>query len=436
MEKPSWNHHPGSHVRRRCGTLMWQEFGTECRSEVTRGTSAQGKPTMEHIPIAGPSITQKEIDYVTDAVKNSWYTDANQYHQRFEKAFADYLRVRYAIALPSCTSAIHLALLALGIRTGDEVVVPDITWIASAAPISYVSATPVFADIDDRTWCLSVEGFQECITPRTKAVIPVDLYGNMPDMAGIADLARQKGIAVVEDAAQAIGTELKGRKAGSLGDIGVFSFHGSKTLTTGEGGMLVTNIKAIYDRVLVLRDHGRSPGDKQFFNTEVAYKYKMSSMQAALGLAQLERVDELVERKRHIFSWYKERLTGVEGVTLNYEGPDIKNSFWMVTIVLDQKYGLGKDHLMEVLSERGIDPRPFFYPLSSLPAYAESQHAQAARQRNRVAYELSPFAINLPSALNLTEIEVTYVCDVLKQILSRANNCTKQQSEFPRFDAS
>ena len=375
---------------------------------------------MERIPVAGPSITQKEIDYVTDAVRNAWYHNANLYHQRFEKAFAEYLGVRYAIALPSCTSAIHLALLALGVKTEDEVIVPDVTWIGSAAPISYVGATTVFADIDARTWCLSMEGLEKCITRKTKAVIPVDLYGNVPNMTSITALARQKGITVVEDAAQAIGAEFKGRKAGSLGEIGVFSFHGSKTLTTGEGGMLVTNIKAIYDRALVLRDHG--PRDKAFFNTEVAYKYKMSGLQAALGLSQLERVEELVDRKRQIFWWYKEQLSTLEGVTLNYEGPDTRNSFWMVTIILDPKFGLEKERLMAELNERGVDSRPFFYPLSSLPAYSGSQQAQAAQQRNRVAYTLAPFGINLPSALNLTETQVTYVCDALKEILGVAKS--------------
>src|SRR6266850_1354070 len=196
---------------------------------------------MERIPVAGPSITQKEIDYVTDAVTNAWYGNANVYHDRFEKAFAEYLGLRYAMTLPSCTSAIHLALLALGVGPGDEVIVPDATWIASAAPITYVGATPVFADIDERTWCLSAKSFEACITSKTRAVIPVDLYGNIPDMDAIEGVARQHQIAIVEDAAEAIGSEYKGRKAGSFGDASVFSFHGSKTLTTGEGGMLVTN---------------------------------------------------------------------------------------------------------------------------------------------------------------------------------------------------
>jgi perosamine synthetase len=391
---------------------------------LVKAISTQEKLPMERIPIAGPSITQREIDYVTDAVTNAWYDNANVYHQRFEKAFAEYLRVRYAIALPSCTSAIHLALLALGVGVEDEVIVPEVTWIASAAPISYVRAKAVFADIHERTWCLSAESFEKCITPRTKVVIPVDLYGNVPDMTSIIALAHKKGITVVEDAAQAIGAELNGQKAGSLGEIGVFSFHGSKTLTTGEGGMLVTSDKAIYERVLVLRDHG--PRDKAFYNTEVAYKYKMSSLQAALGLAQLERVQELVERKRQIFSWYKKQLSTEKGVTLNYEGPDTRNSFWMVTVVLDPNFGIPKERLMAQLKEKGVDSRPVFYPLSSLPAYSRSQQAQAAQQRNRVAYTLTPFAVNLPSALNLTEGQVTYVCDVLREILALAKNHPEQ----------
>jgi perosamine synthetase len=372
---------------------------------------------MERIPVAGPWITEKEIRYVTDAVTNAWYADANVYHERFEKAFADYLGVRHAVALPSCTAAIHLSLLALGVGAGDEVVVPDATWIASAAPVTYVGATTVFADIDRQTWCLSGETLAACITPRTKAVIVVDLYGNMPEMKGVLDVARQHGLAVIEDAAEAAGAEYQGRRAGSFGDTGVFSFHGSKTLTTGEGGLLVTNDEEIFNRVLVLRDHGRRPGDKVFWNTEVAHKYKMSSMQAALGLAQLERIDELMERKREIFDWYRRELEVVEDLTLNYELPGAKNSYWMVTAVLDQSYGIGKDALQQQLGEQGIDCRPFFHPLSSIPAYEQLPQAQEARERNRVSYEISPYGINLPSSLSLTREQVKYVCDKLKGLL-------------------
>src|SRR2546425_644031 len=213
---------------------------------------------MNRIPVAGPWITKKEIDYVTDAATNAWFENANMYHERFEKAFAEYAGTRFALTLPSCTSAIHLSLAALGIGPGDEVVVPDVTWIASAAPVSYVRATPVFADIDPETWCLSADSFEACVTPKTKAVIPVDLYGNMPDMDAIRSVARRHGVAIIEDAAAAIGAEYKGRKAGTFGDTGVFSFHGSKTLTTGEGGMLITDREDIYRRCLVLGPHGRA----------------------------------------------------------------------------------------------------------------------------------------------------------------------------------
>lgn len=375
---------------------------------------------MERIPVAGPSITQKEIDYVTDAVTNAWYSNANVYHDRFEKAFSEYLGVRHAMTLPSCTSGIHLALLALGVGPGDEVIVPDATWIASAAPITYVGATPVFADIDERTWCLSAESFEACITPATKAVITVALYGNMPDMDAIREVARRHDIPVIEDAAEAIGSRYKGFKAGSFGDASVFSFHGSKTLTTGEGGMLLTDDAKLFERAQFLRDHGRKPGDKMFFNHEVAYKYKMSSMQAALGLAQLERIEELLEHKRRTFKWYEDGLQGIDGVTLNYAAPDTNPVYWMVTVVLDPKFNLPKERLMEKLSERNIDSRPFFHPLSSIPAYHDTEQARLARERNEVSYRISPYGLNLPSALNMTEKKVGIVCTALREMLERS----------------
>lgn len=365
---------------------------------------------MERIPIAGPWITEKEIEYVTEAVKTAWYDHANVYHERFEQAFAKYVGRKYAIALPSCTSGLHLSLLALGIKPGDEVIVPDITWIATSAPISYVGATPVFADIDPKSWCLSADSFTKRITPRTKAVIVVDLYGNMPDMDAILEIARQHGISVIEDAAEAIGSEYKGRKAGSFGEVSVFSFHGSKTLTTGEGGMLVTNRDDLYEKCLFLRDHGRDPSGKMFWNLEVAYKYKMSSMQAALGLAQLERIEELCTQKRHIFSWYQQMLGSIQGITLNHEEPWVKNTYWMVTAIIHQN---NKETVIDHLFHRKIDARPFFYPLSTLPAY---QNTPSADVQNPISCHISPYGINLPSALNLTQSQIKQVAESLIQV--------------------
>lgn len=378
--------------------------------------------TPGKIPVSGPWVTQHEIDLVAEAVAHAWYESANVYHARFEEAFARYLGVRHAVALPSCTSALHLALLALGVGPGDEVVVPEITWIATAAPISYVGATPVFADIDRDTWCLSPESLEKCVTERTRAVIPVDLYGGMAAMSGIREIARRHRIAIIEDAAQAIGAESRGRRAGSFGDVGVFSFHGSKTLTTGEGGMLVTDRPEIVERVHFYRDHGRKPGGPMFYNSEVAYKYKMSSLQAALGLAQLDRVEELVARKRQIFSWYQQALADAGDVVLNSEPPGTRNACWMVTAILPDAPRLRKEAVISALGDAGIDSRPFFYPLSSLPAYAALPSAAEAPARNPIAYAISPRGINLPSAMNLTRDQVDFVAETLQRLLRQASN--------------
>ena len=374
----------------------------------------------DRIPVAGPWITQREIDYVNDAVRNAWYRNSNLYHERFEAAFAGYVGRRYAMALPSCTSALHLSLLAAGVGTGHEVVVPEISWIASSAPINYVGAVPVFADVDADTWCLSARSFEAAITPRTKAVIVVDLYGGIPDMDAILRIAAEHGIAVIEDSAEAIGSEYRGRKAGSFGLLSTFSFHGSKTLTTGEGGMLLTDDEQVFRRCSFLRDHGRAPGSKMFWNTEVAHKYKMSSMQAALGLAQVERMPELLARKREIFSWYREALAHVDGIVLNTEPEVVLNSYWMVTVLVDRDAGIAKETLLAEMSARGVDCRPFFYPLSSLPAYEGLPQAVQARRNNPVAYDLSPRGINLPSGFNLTQDLVARVASELKQVLASA----------------
>jgi perosamine synthetase len=372
---------------------------------------------MERIPIAGPSITQREIDYATDAAANGWYERAGEYPRRFEEAFAKYIGVKHAVSLPSCTSGLHLALAALGIGSGDEVIVPDLTWIASAAPISYVGATPVFADIDERTWCLSAESVRACLTENTRAILPVDLYGGVPDYTALRTIADEHGLKIIEDSAEAIGSEFNGRKAGALGDVATFSFHGSKTFTTGEGGMLVTNDDAVQSRVMQLRDHGRAPGDVHFKNTEVAFKYKMPPVAAAIGLAQVERAEELVARKREIFDWYREALAGVEGIILNHEPADTKNTYWMVTAVLDPMLESPKEKLMSALDAEGIDSRPMFHPLSSLPAYEGQAEAVVARKRNEVSYRLSPWGINLPSAMNLTREQVRRVAKTLRRIL-------------------
>jgi perosamine synthetase len=369
------------------------------------------------IPIAGPWITEKEIRRVTEAATNGWYRNSAKYQTEFEDAFAAYVGRRYAITLPSCTAGLHLALMALGIGPGDEVIVPDVTWIATSAPVSYVGAMPVFADCDPFSWCINAESIKAALTPRTKAVIVVDLYGNMPDLDLILELCNERGVPVIEDAAEAAGATYKHRPAGSFGAFSAFSFHGSKTLTTGEGGILLMDEEAAYNRCLTLRDHGRDPGDIMFWCRTIGHKYRMSAMQAALGLAQLERLPELIERKRTIFNWYRRELRNFPGITLNCEAPDVFNVYWMVTAVLDSKLGWTKEKLIPALRERNVDCRPFFYPLSMQPAYESLPTAAAARERNSVSYAVSPYGINLPSALSLTEDQVVLVATTLNMLL-------------------
>jgi perosamine synthetase len=371
---------------------------------------------MRRIPVAGPSISDKEIAYVRDAVASAWYEDAGRPVALFEEAFAGYVGRTHAVSLPSCTAGLHLALSALGIGPTDEVIVPDLTWIATSAPVSYLGATPVFADVDPRTLCLTAATVDACVTSRTKAVIAVDLYGAMPEMDAIAALAERHGIALIEDAAEAIGSTLEGRRAGGFGTASVFSFHGSKTMTTGEGGMIVSDDAHLMERVNVLRDHGRRPGDRAFNNAEIAFKYKMSSLQAALGHAQLERIEELLQRKREIHGWYLERLGDRSDLRV-WTSDNLGVVWWMVSIQLDSATGWDKDRLQSKLAESGIDTRPVFRPLSSLPAYGDHPQAEIARERNTAAYAVSPYGLNLPSALSLTEDDVDFVCRELVRVL-------------------
>jgi perosamine synthetase len=366
-------------------------------------------------------VSDLEARFVAEAALNDWYGKAAQSVGLFEREFASHLGIAHAAAVPHCTHAIHLALLALGIGPGDEVVVPESTWVATAAPITYVGATPVFADIDPVSWCVSADSVAAAITPRTKAILTVDLYGGVADADTLQEVAGGAGLALIEDAAQAIGSMYKGRPAGTLGDIATFSFHGTKVLTTGEGGMLVTDRSDLIERVARLRDHGRTPeGFKYFVTDEVGYKYRMSSLQAAFGRAQLIRLDELLDRKRQIFGWYDERLADAAGLQLNVEMPETTNSYWMVTVVVDPSHGLATRDLMRLFDEEAIDTRPFFPPLSSLPAFHDNPSVVDAERRNPVAYDIGGRSVNLPSALVLTEDDVDRVCTVLLEILETA----------------
>ena len=297
----------------------------------------------EKIAINKPSITDLEIEYVNDAIRNGWGSKCYDYIHRFEKQFAEYLGSKYALATSSCTGAIHLALMALGVKAGDEVIAPDITWIASVEPILYIGAKPVLVDVLPGTWCIDPKKAEAAITSKTKAIVVVHLYGNLVEMDEIMVLAKKYNLVVIEDAAEGLGSIYKERKAGSIGDVGVFSFHGTKTISTGEGGIFVTNKEEIWQRAKILNDHGRDPRvGKTYWMEQYGYKYKMSNLQAAMGCAQIERVEELIDKKVLIFNWYKELLKDIP-CELNPELPGTKNSYWLPTMIFDKSLHFDRD---------------------------------------------------------------------------------------------
>lgn len=357
-----------------------------------------------------PSITPIEVAYATDAARNGWGSRCYEYIDRFEAAFATHLDVAHAIATSSCTGALHMGLAALGIGPGDEVILADTNWVASVAPICYLGATPVFVDIDPVSWCLDPDAVARAITPRTRAIIAVHLYGNLCDMDALFAIADTHGIPLIEDAAEAIGSRHRDRAAGSMGRFGTFSFHGTKTLTTGEGGMFVTNDPDLYETVLTLSNHGRARGQaKQFWPDMLGFKYKMSNIQAAIGLAQTERIDELIARKRAIFAGYRARLDQLPGITLNPEPPGTVNGAWMPTAVCAPETGVTREALQAAFAAENIDARVFFWPLSSLDMFED-------RRENRHAWDIPGRAINLPSYHDMTEEDLDRVTDVILRL--------------------
>jgi perosamine synthetase len=363
---------------------------------------------MSRIYYTKPSIAEREIRYAADAAANGWGERCYAYIERFQTLFAEHLGVRHAIATSSCTGALHMGLAALGIGPGDEVILADINWIASAAPITYLGATPVFVDVLPGSWCIDPVKAEAAITPATRAIIAVHLYGNLCDMDALLAIGKRHGIPVIEDAAEAIGSAWHGKKAGSMGAFGAFSFHGSKTITTGEGGLFVTQDTALFEKVLTLSNHGRAGKEaRQFWPQEVGFKYKMSNIQAAIGCAQVERIDELVAAKRRIFLYYAEKLRGLP-LTMNPEPAHTVNGYWMPTIVVGESVAFERDALLAAFKADQIDGRVFFWPLSMLPMFEE-------QTQNAVSYSLYKRAVNLPSYHDLTESEMDRVIRKIKE---------------------
>lgn len=374
-------------------------------------------PYLEHqtaqrprdfIPVYTPTLGPCEEEYVLNAVRSGWISSLGEYVNRFERDFASFCGVAHGVSVCNGTVALHLALHALGIGAGDEVIVPALSFVASANAVQYTGAKPVFADVDPVTWTIDPAAIERLITPRTKAIMPVHLYGHPAKMVKINTIAHAHGLLVVEDAAEAHGAAIGQQRTGGLGQIGAFSFYANKIITTGEGGMLTTDDAALAARCRLLRDHAMPP-ERRYWHDEVGFNYRMTNLQAAVGVAQMARIAQFIERKRRIARQYSEMLADLPGITLPAEAAGCTNVYWMYSVLVAAPYRLTRDELIPALRERGIDSRPFFHPLDTLPPYRNENPAP-------VALALSQQGLNLPSAPSLTDEQIEYICATLRSL--------------------
>lgn len=352
------------------------------------------------IPVYQPSLMGNEKKYVNDCLDSNWISSKGKYVQEFEKKFAEYNQVKYATTVSNGTVALHLAMVALGIGQDDEVIVPTLTYIASVNAIAYTGATPVFVDSDKDTWQINPEDVRRKITPKTKAIMVVHLYGHPCDMDAIMAIANEHNLFVIEDCAEAFGSKYKDQYVGTFGHISTFSFFGNKTITTGEGGMVVTNDQTLYQRCVHFKGQGLAE-HRQYWHDVIGYNYRMTNICAAIGLAQLEQADDFIAKKRQIAEWYKDGLKDLP-LVVHQESAGCLHTYWMVNIVLDDDRQ--RDSLREHLANAGIETRPMFYPVHTMPMYSQKF------QRHPVAEDLGWRGINIPSWPGLSEGDVRFVC--------------------------
>ncbi|MBD2461878.1 DegT/DnrJ/EryC1/StrS family aminotransferase [Oscillatoria sp. FACHB-1407] len=367
----------------------------------------------DFIPVSQPSVTALETTYVLDALQSGWISSLGQYITTFEEQFAEYCGTKYALTTSSGTTALHLALESYGIKAGDEVIVPDLTFIATANAVAYTGAKPVLVDIEEDTLCIDPVAIEKAITPNTKAIIAVHLYGHPANMPEINRIATQHGLIVIEDAAEAHGASIHGRRTGALGHCGVFSFYGNKVITCGEGGMLTTDDEDLYCRARYLRDHAMS-STKRYWHDEIGFNYRMTNLQAALGLAQLHRIDDFLSQKQAIFEQYHYYLADIPNVKLNFTASWASNVFWLVCLEIEGLTEQERDQWMVELKQRGIDTRPYFCPLSAMPMYHD------ASVDTPIAHKVAQRGINLPSYFDLSDSDIAYVSNTVRTGLGYA----------------
>jgi perosamine synthetase len=365
------------------------------------------------IPVAAPVLAGREKEYVADCMESGWISSSGKYVELFETAFAEFCGVRHAITCCNGTAALHLALVALGVGQGDEVIVPTLTFVATANAVTYCGAQPIFVDSEPETWNLDPAQVEAKITPRTKGIIPVHLYGHPAEMDALRRIARRHGLFLLEDAAEAHGALYKGRRAGALGDVAAFSFYGNKIIATGEGGMVVTDDDALAARVRLLRGQGMDAELRYWFPV-IGYNYRMMNIPAAIGLAQLEQAEWHMRRRREVANTYLQLLRDVPGLRWQAENERARHAYWMFTVILGDEIPAKRDEVMRRLGERGIETRPVFYPLHILPPYRE-----AARDGEfPVADGLAWRGISLPTWAGLSDDNLNYVCEQLRVCLS------------------
>ena len=362
------------------------------------------------IPVCEPTLGGNEMKYVQQAIETNWISSAGRFIRDFEARFAEACGVNYGIACANGTVAMHLAMATLGLEPGDEVIIPTFTMIATANAVTYCGAKPVLVDMEPEYWQMDLNQVEDKITPRTKAIVPVHIYGHPTDMDPLMALAEKHGITVIEDAAESHGAEYKGRRTGGLGHAAGFSFYGNKIITTGEGGMVTTNDRELARLAWNLRDHAFSQ-ERHFWHKYVGFNYRMTNLQAAVGLAQVEQLDSFVAARRRNALEYNCRLHGVPGIRTPAEAPWAKNVYWMYGILVDEKeFGMNRDALRRELADHGVETRNFFIPMHTQPIYWKQFYGE----RYPVAEDLCKRGFYLPSASSLTLDEIEYVTDVIR----------------------
>ena len=369
-------------------------------------------PIRKFIPVAEPSIGELEVEYVNKAVSSGWVSSLGKFVDQFEEEFAKFIGVKHCVALANGTVSLHLALITLGIGPGDEVIVPSLTFVATANAVMYCGATPVFVDSSSETWCLDPACIKKAVTPKTKAIIPVHIYGIPANMSEIMKIAKEHKLYVIEDCAEAHGAKFNYQSVGSFGEIGVFSFYGNKIITTGEGGALVTNDDRIAERARFLKDHGMSK-KQRYYHSELGYNYRMTNIQAALGCAQLKRYHYLIEEKNKYLEQYRNELSVVSKLNLNPVPSSRSTVNWLICLDCRNAPRDFMQGLIKHLALQGIDTRPFFIPMHELPLFKENKFIKISKED--IASKLSKSCLNLPSGYNLDSREITYITKKIQE---------------------